>query len=91
MAADGSTQGDGERRPSAHRDGGRLRPATLADGQPRFPWWLPLPGVALAAVWAAYQGVTGGGAILEALLWPGGGIFVVTTLTTYLGWRLDLD
>ncbi len=85
MAADGSTQGDGE------RQDGRLRPATLADGQPRFPWWLLLPGIALAAVWAAYQSVAGADAFLDALLWPGAPIFVVTTLTAYCGWRLDLD
>ena len=74
---------------------GRLRSAMLADGQPAFPWWLPLPGVALAVVWAAYQGVSAedaaGAEFVNTLLWPGAAIFVLTTITSYFGWRLDLD
>ena len=75
---------------------GRLRPAMFDDDEePRFPWWLPLPGIGLAAVWAAYQGVAADGpAVTEAaarLLWPGLPIFLVTTVTAYFGWRLDLD
>ena len=30
-------------------------------------------------------------ALLAALWWPGSALFVVTTLVTYFGWRLDLD
>lgn len=74
---------------------GRLRSAMLEDGQPSFPWWLLLPGSLLALVWAAYQSVSaegGAGAVfLATLLWPGAAIFVLTTLTSYFGWRLDLD
>src|SRR5262245_52244811 len=70
---------------------GRLRDPMLTDGQQRFPWWLPLPGIALAGTWAAYSNATGSSAFLDTLLWPGAPIFVVTTLTTYFGWRLDLD
>lgn len=74
---------------------GRLRSAMLADGQPSFPWWLLTPGIALAIVWAAYQGVSaeegGGSEFLSTLLWPGAAIFVLTTITSYFGWRLDLD
>lgn len=73
---------------------GRLRSAMLHDGQPRFPWWLPLPGLALAALWAAYAGATGEGGAADAartLLWPGPAIALVTTVATYFGWRLDLD
>jgi len=70
---------------------GRLRDPMLADGQQRFPWWLPLPGLALAGTWAAYTNATGDGAFLATLAWPGAPIFVVTTVTTYFGWRLDLD
>jgi len=82
--------------PEGRRSGdGRLRSAMLADGQPSFPWWLPIPGIALALVWAAYQGVSAeegaGTEFLSTLLWPGAAIFVLTTVTSYFGWRLDLD
>jgi hypothetical protein len=74
---------------------GRLRSAMLADGQPSFPWWLPLPGVALMLVWAVYRAVgaqdNAGSVLLEQLLWPGVAIFVLTTVTSYFGWHLDLD
>lgn len=92
----------GEQRDEEHaafgrraRNDGRLRSAMLNDGQPWLPWWLPIPGVALAIGWAAYYGVTasepGLGAFLDTLRWPGLPIFLVTTITTYFGWRLDLD
>jgi hypothetical protein len=74
---------------------GRLRSAMLEDGQPSFPWWLPLPGTAFALLWAAYQAASSeggaGAAFLETLLWPGAAIFVLTTVISYFGWRLDLD
>lgn len=74
---------------------GRLRSAMLDDGQPSFPWWLPLPGIALTVLWAAFQGASAeegaGSVFFQALLWPGAAIFVLTTITSYFGWRLDLD
>lgn len=74
---------------------GRLRSALLDDGQPGLTWWLPLPGIAVALTWAAYQAVAaeepGLGPLLATLWWPGSAIFLVTTLVTYFGWRLDLD
>jgi hypothetical protein len=81
--------------PADERADGSLRSAMLEDGQPWLTWWLPLPGIALAALWAAYQAAAGegdaGGTLLRTLAWPGAAIFVVTTITTYFGWRLDLD
>lgn len=76
---------------SRHRTDGHLRSPMLADGQQRFPLWLPVPGIAVAATWAAYMSATGGVPLLTTLLWPGAPIFLVTTVTTYFGWRLDLD
>lgn len=74
---------------------GRLRSALLDDGQPGLTWWLPLPGIAVALTWAAYQAVAaeepGLDPLLATLVWPGSVIFLVTTLVTYFGWRLDLD
>lgn len=74
---------------------GRLRSPLLDDGQPSFHWWLILPGLAVAVLWALYRGVTAddGGAseFLAELLWPGPVILVVTTIAAWLGWRLDLD
>lgn len=92
MAADESHIGDGEGDEGAE---GALRSAMLDDGQPSFPWWLPAPGLLLTVAWAAYRAVSaeedGGSVFLETLLWPGLAIFVLTTVTTYFGWRLDLD
>lgn len=98
----GGMNTNANREDDQHREGdpedaneGRLRSAMLDDGQPGIPWWLPLPGIAVALTWAAYQAVSaeepGADALLAALLWPGGAIFVITTLVTFFGWRLDLD
>ena len=74
---------------------GRLRSPLLEDGQPAFHWWLLLPGIAVALLWALYRGVTaddgGTGEFVAQLLWPGPVILVVTTIAAWLGWRLDLD
>ncbi len=71
--------------------GALLRQALVNDDDPRFPRWLPIPGVALAAGWAAYQSVTGAGEFLAALLWPGAAILGLTTLATWFGWQLEID
>ena len=80
---------DGDERP------GRLRSPLLTDGQPNFQWWLLLPGVGIAALWALYAAVTAdgdaAGAFLAELLWPGAAIFVAATIAAWLGWRLDID
>lgn len=68
-----------------------LRDALVDDDDPRFPLWLPLPGIAAAAGWALYDANAGGGAFLETLIWPGVGIFLGTTLASWLGWQLDID
>jgi len=85
---------DEEEEHSGSNDG-RLRSAMLDDGQPTLTWWLPLPGIALAITWAGYVAVSapqpGLDALLQALLWPGAAIFVIGTLVTFFGWRLDLD
>ena len=79
---------------------GALLRHAIVDGQdPRFPCWLPLPGIVLAAVWAAFQAATtapaGEGAwlapLLATLLWPGAAIFVATTLAAWFGWQLEID
>jgi hypothetical protein len=77
-----------------------LRHALVNDDDPRFPWWLPLPGLLLALLWAGYRGVSAaaldpasGGleAFLGTLLWPGAGIFVLTSVATWAGWQLEID
>ena len=74
---------------------GRLRSPLLDDGQPAFHWWLLLPGLAVALLWALYRGVSadegGAGEFVAQLLWPGPVILAVTTIAAWLGWRLDLD
>ena len=86
--------GDGQE-PSSQEPPGRLRSPLLADGQPNFQWWLVLPGVGVAVLWALYGAVTAEadatGRFLGQLLWPGIPIFVAATAAAWLGWRLDID
>lgn len=82
--------------PEPEERGPLLRPATFQDDDdPRFTWWLPLPGVALALGWAAWQATSAdldaGGTFARTLLWPGAGLFVGGLLAAFLGWRLDID
>lgn len=75
-------------RPSA-RD--LLRTAFVNDDDPRFPLWLPLPGLIAALAWAAYQHWTDAGAFLPTALWPGAAIFLLVSLAAWLGWQLEID
>lgn len=100
----GSTEARGQRSTSAvgasardGRTGARelLRAALVNDEDPRFPWWLLLPGVVLALGWSAWQAANadGGasGAFLGTLAWPGPAILALATLATFFGWQLDID
>ena len=89
MAGDGA-EDEGGTRPGVRE---LLRGALVDDEDPRFPWWMPLPGLLLALAWAGYEGVVGGGAAEFArnLLWPGAGLFVFATAATFFGWQLDID
>ena len=79
--------------------GDLLRHALVNDDDPRFPWWLPLPGLGLAVLWAGYRAaattIDPNGAPLEvflgALLWPGVAVFLLTTVATWAGWQLEID
>jgi len=77
-----------------------LRTALVNNDDPRFPWWLPLPGLVLALAWAGYRAASSaaveGGAdplatLLGTLLWPGLAIFVLTSAATWFGWQLEID
>ena len=68
-----------------------LKDALVDDDDPRFPRWLPLPGIALALVWAGFSAATAGADFLATLLWPGAGIFALTSVATWLGWQLEID
>lgn len=68
-----------------------LKDALVDDDDPRFPRWLPLPGIALALGWAGFTAATAGADFLQAAVWPGAGIFALTTLATWLGWQLELE
>lgn len=79
-----------------------LRHALVNDDDPRFPWWLAVPGIALAVLWAGYRaaaasaaGDPAGAAPLEVflgtMLWPGAAIFVLASLATWAGWQLEID
>ena len=72
-----------------------VRSALVNDEDPRFPWWLPLPGVALALAWGAWQAVgaegAAGSAFVGTLFWPGPAIVALATLAAFLGWQLEID
>lgn len=68
-----------------------LKDALVDDADPRFPRWLPLPGIALALGWAGFTAATAGADFMQAVMWPGAGIFALTTLATWLGWQLELE
>ena len=86
---------DGDAAEESRRAGalGLLRSALVDDDDPRFPWWLPLPGLGVAATWAAFEGSMDGGfsEFLSTLLWPGAGVFALVTAATFFGWQLDID
>lgn len=79
--------------------GDLLRQALVNDDDPRFPWWLPLPGVGLAIVWAGYRAAAASidpasaplEVFLTTLLWPGVAVFLLTTAATWAGWQLEID
>ena len=79
-----------------------LRHALVNDDDPRFPWWLPLPGLALALLWAGYRAASASAGVvspadgpvavfLGTLLWPGAAIFVLASAATWAGWQLEID
>ena len=68
-----------------------LRDALVDADDPRFPIWLPLPGIAAASGEALLDASAAGGSFLPTLLWPGIAIFLGTTLASWLGWQLDID
>jgi len=68
-----------------------LRQALVDDDDPRFPRWLPLPGIVAATGWAAYEATANGASLAGTLLWPGGAIFALTTLAAWFGWQLEID
>ncbi|MCK9496380.1 MAG: hypothetical protein M0R75_12910 [Dehalococcoidia bacterium] len=67
-----------------------LRHALVDDEDPRFPRWLPIPGVLLGLGWAGYQAIAGDAGFLPTL-GISGAIFAGTTLATWLGWQLEID
>ncbi len=76
--------------------------ALVNDDDPRFPWWLPLPGLVLALLWAGYRAASTSAGVappadgalavfLGTLLWPGAAVFVLTSAATWAGWQLEID
>lgn len=67
-----------------------LRTALVDDEDPRFPRWLPVPGVLLGLAWAGYQATAGDGGVLPTI---GVSLAIAagTTVATWLGWQLEID
>jgi hypothetical protein len=59
------------------------------------PWWTALFPLAVAlglAGWSTATAEEGGlRAFAAALLWPGGGAFLLVAVVVWLGWVLDID
>ncbi len=59
------------------------------------PWWTMLFPLVVAlglAGWSAAAAEDGGlRAFATALLWPGGGAFLLVAVVVWLGWVLDID
>ena len=68
-----------------------LEDALVEDDDPRFPIWLPLPGIMSTASWAFYAMTVTDNSFIATLIWPGIAIFILVTLATWLGWQLDID
>lgn len=67
-----------------------LRQALVDDQDPRFPRWLPIPGIVLGVAWAGYQTFAGeSGALATAGIT--GAIVLGTTLVAWFGWQLEID
>ena len=86
--SDGSVDND---RPEALSARDLLQSALVDDEDPRFPRWLPLPGIAGALGWAGYDWAAADGAFFATLLWPGAAILVLATIAAWFGWQLDID
>ena len=67
-----------------------LRQALVDDEDPRFPRWLPLPGIVLAIAWAAYQATAGAAGVLPTR-GVSAAIAVGTTVVAWFGWQLEID
>ncbi len=67
-----------------------LRQALVDDEDPRFPRWLPLPGIVLGVGWAAYQATAGDAGVLPTL-GVSAAIAVGTTIAAWFGWQLEID
>ena len=67
-----------------------LRQALVDDEDPRFPRWLPVPGLALGLGWAGYQLVAGDAGVLPTL-GVSAAIFAGTTIAAWFGWQLEID
>lgn len=79
-----------------------LRHALVNDDDPRFPWWLAVPGLALALVWAGYRAASASASVdpnatgplevfVRTLVWPGVAIFLLASVATWAGWQLEID
>lgn len=81
---------DGDASSGPVTPGQLLRTALVDDEDPRFPRWLPIPGVLLGLAWAGYQATAGDAGALPTL-GVSIAIFAGTTLATWLGWQLEID
>ena len=62
---------------------------------PRFSYWLFVPGILLSVLWSCWESVNvidnNLSVFIENIILPGILIFFITTLISILGWQLDID
>ena len=62
---------------------------------PRFSFWLLIPGILLSVLWSFWQSVNvldnNFNIFIDNTIWPGSLIFIITTVIAILGWQLDID
>ena len=72
-----------------------LKSAFVDAADTRLPLWIPIPGALITIIFASYIGLSSESqqikSILTTIAWPGSGIFLGVTVTTWLGWQLEID
>ena len=87
---------DGDLRRNMKKDIIKIIKNQLQDNKdPRFSYWLFVPGILLSVLWSCWKAVNvtdnNLNVFIENMIWPGVLIFFITTLIAILGWQLDID
>lgn len=63
--------------------------------EPLILWWMPLLALLAPLAFAAWKAASAAEeplrAGLEALLWPGGGLYLIAVAVLWAGWKIELE